>query len=61
MWGFWDGAHWKNNAPLYRRDWSLKPAGAAYRDLVLKTWRTDASGKTGADGDAGDARLLRRI
>jgi endo-1,4-beta-xylanase len=49
-WGFWDGSHWKNNAPLYRKDWSLKPAGAAFRELVLKTWRTDASGKTGADG-----------
>jgi hypothetical protein len=25
----------------YRKDWSLKPAGAAYRDLVLGDWRTD--------------------
>src|SRR6478609_4239347 len=30
MWGFWDGAHWHKNAPLYRQDWSLKPAGQAY-------------------------------
>jgi hypothetical protein len=50
MWGFWDGAHWKHNAPLYRKDWSLKPAGVAFRDLVLKTWRTDEAGKTGLDG-----------
>jgi endo-1,4-beta-xylanase len=50
MWGFWDGAHWRRNAPLYRKDWSLKPAGAAYRDLVLKAWRTDEVAKTDATG-----------
>ena len=50
MWGFWDGAHWRRNAPLYRQDWSLKPAGEAYRELVLKTWRTDQQAKTDAKG-----------
>jgi GH35 family endo-1,4-beta-xylanase len=50
MWGFWDGAHWMNNAPLYRRDWSLKPAGAAFRELVLKRWRTEEAATTGLDG-----------
>ncbi len=50
MWGFWDGSHWHKNAPLYRKDWSLKPAGEAYRDLVLKQWRTNERRKTGADG-----------
>jgi len=50
MWGFWDGSHWKKNAPLYRGDWSLKPAGQAYRDLVLKEWRTNATGTSDATG-----------
>jgi len=50
MWGFWDGSHWHKNAPLYRKDWSLKPAGQAYRDLVLKAWRTNELGKTDAAG-----------
>jgi GH35 family endo-1,4-beta-xylanase len=58
MWGFWDGAHWKNNAPLYRRDWSLKPAGQAYRDLVLKDWRTDQAGKTDVQGAFGTRGFL---
>ncbi len=53
MWGFWDGAHWKNSAPLYRRDWTLKPGGEAFRELVLKAWRTDASGKTDTYGRFG--------
>jgi hypothetical protein len=50
MWGFWDGAHWKNNAPLYAKDWSEKPAGRAYRELVLGEWSTRASGKSDRAG-----------
>lgn len=50
MWGFWDGLHWKNNAPMYRRDWTLKPSGKAIRELLLKTWCTDANGTTDAQG-----------
>jgi hypothetical protein len=50
MWGFWDGRHWHNNAPLYRKDWSLKPAGQVYRDLVLGAFRTNLSGNADAAG-----------
>lgn len=50
LWGFWDGAHWMNNAPIFRRDWSVKPSGQAYLDLVHNRWRTDAEGTTGSDG-----------
>ncbi|MGC4086924.1 MAG: endo-1,4-beta-xylanase [Polyangiaceae bacterium] len=50
MWGFWDGAHWKHNAPLYRNDFSLKPAGQVVRDLALKAWRTEVSGRSDAGG-----------
>ena len=50
MWGFWDGNHWKKNAVMYRNDWSLKPGGKAYKDLVLGKWRTNESGATDAAG-----------
>jgi len=50
MWGFWDGSHWMNNAAMYRRDWSLKPSGEAIRELLLKTWCTDTTGTTDAQG-----------
>lgn len=50
MWGFWDGLHWKNNAPLYRQDFSLKPAGEALRELLLETWHTRATGITDNGG-----------
>jgi GH35 family endo-1,4-beta-xylanase/chitodextrinase len=46
MWGFWDGAHWQNNAPLYRKDWTLKPSGEQWRKLIYETWWTNASGQT---------------
>ena len=50
MWGFWDGAHWRNNAPIFRKDWSLKPSGQMYIDLVFNKWWTDEAGVTDEDG-----------
>ena len=50
MWGFWEGRHWKPHAALYRRDWSIKPAGVAWKDLVFDAWWTDARGRTDEAG-----------
>ena len=50
MWGFWEGQHWKPDAALYRRDWSIKPAGQAWLDLVKKEWWTDETGTTDDQG-----------
>ncbi len=50
MWGFWEGKHWKPDAALYRRDWSIKPAGQVWLDLVEKKWWTSESGTTDAQG-----------
>ena len=50
MWGFWEGKHWKPAAALWRKDWSIKPAGQAWLDLVFKQWWTDETGRTTADG-----------
>ena len=50
MWGFWDGNHWKKNAVMYRQDMTLKPAGQAYKDLVLGKWRTNAQGSSDERG-----------
>lgn len=51
MWGFWDGAHWQGNAPLYYEDWTLKPAGEAFIGLVFDEWWTEESGHTDAAGN----------
>ncbi|QLG47415.1 endo-1,4-beta-xylanase [Natrinema halophilum] len=50
MWGFWDELHWHGNAPLFRSDWSKKPAYDVYTDLVFDEWWTDVQGRTGDDG-----------
>lgn len=51
MWGFWDGAHWHGNAPLFYQNWTLKPAGQAFIDLVFNEWWTDENGQTDANGE----------
>ena len=50
LWGFWDGRHWTNDAPLFTADWTLKPEGQAWMDLVYGAWWTDESGTTDAEG-----------
>ncbi|NBC17995.1 MAG: T9SS type A sorting domain-containing protein [Bacteroidetes bacterium] len=50
MWGFWDGNHWRDDAAMFREDWSLKPSGQAFLDLVFDQWWTDETGTTGNQG-----------
>jgi hypothetical protein len=50
QWGFWENAHWFPRAALWRSDWSIKPNGQAYLDLVYKMWWTDVKGATTANG-----------
>jgi endo-1,4-beta-xylanase len=50
IWGFWAGNHWKPEAALWNRDWSIRPNGQAFVDLVTKEWWTEASGKSTAAG-----------
>ncbi len=50
MWGYWDGMHWLGNAPVYRADWSLKPSGKVFIDLIRNRWKTSLEGKSDAAG-----------
>jgi endo-1,4-beta-xylanase len=50
MWGFWEGKMWTPQGALIRKDWTLKPNGQAWMDLVLKEWWTDLTAATGPDG-----------
>ncbi|WP_282939955.1 endo-1,4-beta-xylanase [Paenibacillus sp. RC67] len=50
IWGFWDSANWRSNAPIYRKDWSLKPSGQVWKDLVFDQWWTNEAGSTDAQG-----------
>jgi GH35 family endo-1,4-beta-xylanase len=52
IWGFWEGRHWLPSAALYRRDWSEKPNGKVWRELLFEKWWTNAEVVTNAEGKA---------
>jgi hypothetical protein len=63
QWGFWEKAHWKPAAALWRADWTLKPAGKVFVDLTKKKWwtnkttSTNAAGKSQVRGFLGDYKI----
>lgn len=66
MWGFWEGAHWRPDAALFRKDWTIKPNGEEYRRLVFDEWwtretrTTDARGRAATRGFLGRYRVTAR-
>jgi len=58
MWGIYDPIHWLDDAPMFRADWSLKPAGEQFIDLVFNQWWTNADGQTDADGQFSERAFL---
>ncbi|WP_276252663.1 endo-1,4-beta-xylanase [Halomontanus rarus] len=50
VWGFWDNAHWRDEAPFFEEDWTEKPALDVYRSLVFDEWWTSESGTTDGSG-----------
>lgn len=52
IWGFWEGRHWLPAAALYRLDWSEKPNGKVWRELLFEKWWTNADVETNAEGVA---------
>lgn len=50
MWGFWDGNHWKGNAPMFDMQWNLKLGGQAFIDKVFKDWWTNENSASDANG-----------
>ena len=58
MWGFWEGDHWIPEAAPWKRDFSLRPGGRVYQDLVYKQWWTNADGQTNKRGEFGTRGFL---
>ncbi|HAH25028.1 MAG TPA: hypothetical protein DCL77_14950 [Prolixibacteraceae bacterium] len=59
-WGFWASQHWLPEAAFYAADWTLRPHGEAWKDLVFNQWWTkktdkvtDTEGKVSFDGFLG--------
>jgi GH35 family endo-1,4-beta-xylanase len=59
-WGFWAKQHWLPEGAFYAEDWSIRPHGQAWLDLVFNEWwtkkanlTTDSEGKVSLDGFLG--------
>jgi endo-1,4-beta-xylanase len=52
LWGFWEGRHWRPGAALFERDWTLRPVGQAWIELVHGEWKTDEQLEADARGIA---------
>ncbi len=50
QWGFWENSHWMPSAALWNKDWTIRKHGKVFTEMVTKTWRSDATGVTSADG-----------
>lgn len=50
LWGFWEGQDWRPDAALFRKNWSIKPNGQVWEDLVMKKWWTNLHGTSAVDG-----------
>ena len=50
-WGFWEGRHWRPDAAMWRKDWTLKPNGKVWTELTRQIWWTQATGTTDAQGE----------
>ncbi len=44
-WGFWEGRHWKPEAAWYNLDWTIRPQGEIYKQLVFDVWWTPEQSK----------------
>jgi endo-1,4-beta-xylanase len=60
MWGFWEGQHWLPQAALYRLDWSIKPNGKVWNDLIFKQWWTNVTGTSNSSGSYSTRAFLGR-
>jgi hypothetical protein len=49
LWGFWENAHWRPEAALYRQDFSPKPAGLVLEGLA-REWKSAFVKDTGPEG-----------
>ena len=50
LWVFWEGTGYKPDLALWHTDWTEKPNGKVWRELVNEQWHTKASGSTNPAG-----------
>ena len=50
LWGFWEGTHWKPQAASWNKDWTIRPRGEVFTQLVTEEWDTKITAQTDATG-----------
>ena len=60
-WGFWEGKMWIPQAALWRKNWQPKPAGEAWMTLMKKTFNTDDTLKSDAQGAIKDRAFMGQV
>ena len=61
FWNFWDGATWQNPAAnIFNLDWTMKPAGEMFIDLVFNEWWTNEQLTANANGVV-NARVFKGL
>lgn len=50
LWGFWEAAHWKPDACMFRKDWTPKANAAIWREWVTGHWKTNVKQSTDKKG-----------
>ncbi|MCF8226098.1 MAG: endo-1,4-beta-xylanase [Bacteroidales bacterium] len=60
VWGFWAGRHWKPESAFFAEDWSIRPHGEMWNEMIYNQWwtpdtilTTDASGIDSRNGFLG--------
>lgn len=46
FWGFWANSHWLPDGAFFNSDWTIRPHGEAYKELVFNQWWTKKTDKT---------------
>lgn len=49
QWGFWEGSHWIPASAIIAKDWTYRPHGKMFLEL-MKGWKTDVTLRTDAAG-----------
>jgi len=40
VWGFWAGRHWKPDGAFFNTDWTIRPHGEVWQDMIYNQWWT---------------------
>lgn len=40
VWGFWEGRHWKPEGAFFDEDWTIRPHGEVWNDMIKNQWWT---------------------